>query len=78
MNMMICASIWREYERYNRLEAFVHGYQDYVQGRFGLEPYDRDSIDGQACDRGLEAAARTARRAREVGYRLDGRRLVQA
>jgi hypothetical protein len=77
MDMFISASIWREYELYNKLEAFVHGYQDYVQGRLGLEPYPADSIDGQAYDRGLEAAARTARKAREMGYRLNGQKLVQ-
>jgi hypothetical protein len=73
MDMLISPSIWRQYARYNRLESFVHGYQDYVMERFGLEPYDPNSVDGQAYDRGLECAMRTARRAREMGYRLNGR-----
>jgi hypothetical protein len=77
MDMMISTSIWREYEPYNQLEAFVRGYQDYVARRLGLEPYPADSVDGQAYDRGLECAMRTARRAQQAGYDLNGRRLVQ-
>jgi hypothetical protein len=77
MDVMISTVIIKEYEPYSRMKAFWHGYQDYVQGRLGREPYPQDSVEGQAYDRGLEAAMRTERKAREAGYLLNGERQVQ-
>jgi hypothetical protein len=74
MDVMISCAIIRQYEPYSKLDAFWHGYQDYVAGRLGQEPYPADSVEGQAYDRGLEAAKRTERKVREAGYQLDGRR----
>ena len=66
MDMMISTVIITQYEPYSRMNEFWHGYQDYVQGRLGREPY-----------RGLEAAMRTERKASEAGYLMTGERQVQ-
>jgi hypothetical protein len=75
MDMMVSAKLLvEEYASFTKLEAFWHGYTDYVAGRL-CEPYDRNSIDAQAYDRGQEATARTERKVRQEGYRLNGERV---
>ena len=72
MDMMVSTVIIKEYEPYSEMEAFWHGYQDYVAGRLGNEPYPSDSLEGQAYDRGLEAAMRTEAEGARSGISLDG------
>jgi hypothetical protein len=68
MDMWVsCKLIVEEYGAYSKLEAFWQGYGDYVAGRLGREPYPADSVDGQAYDRGLEAAMRTRRKVERAG-----------
>ena len=51
-----------EYQPYDRLPAFDHGFAAYTLG-FGnsKNPYDDDSVDAQAWDRGLECGSRWTR-----------------
>jgi hypothetical protein len=49
-----------EYAPYHTLAAFRRGAQDYMDGNFTC-PYGSAGVDGQAWDRGMEAAMRYAR-----------------
>lgn len=56
-------AIKAEYAPYNTMAAFQAGYQDYMDG---TKPFDLDGVDGQAYDRGQEAAMKVNRAARWI------------
>ena len=52
-------AIKAEYEPYNAMRAFEVGYDGYMAGNWMEAEYE--GVDGQAYDRGMEAAMRVKR-----------------
>ena len=52
--MLVEIDIIRQYQPYDQLPAFAQGRRAYARGDY-RNPYDADSVDAQAWDRGLQA-----------------------
>jgi hypothetical protein len=57
---MMMSELLAEYKPYSTMQAFHDGWNDYEQGEMRC-PYKPDSVEGQAWDRGHEAAMRWSR-----------------
>jgi hypothetical protein len=54
---MMKSELLAEYTPYFRMQSFYDGWKAYEQGNYQC-PYNANSVDAQAWDRGLEAAMR--------------------
>jgi hypothetical protein len=58
---MMMSELLAEYAPYNAMQAFHDGWKDYEHGHYHC-PFSANSVEGQAWDRGMEAAMRWSRR----------------
>jgi hypothetical protein len=58
---MMKSQLLEQYAPYHFYQAFRDGWEAYMAGRYREEKYSPNSVDGQAWDRGMEAAMKWQR-----------------
>jgi hypothetical protein len=58
---MMKSRLLEQYAPYHTFQAFHDGWDVHMAGWYCEERYDRNSVDGQAWDRGMEAAMKWKR-----------------